>query len=243
MHDLDWADVWVGWTSVNIMSIHQRNIAEWYWMMLNGVRHVRHCTIHPYPWLSTSRHGRASSVPTQCSRSWAERWQPVVHGDGVRECPIWVGSVNVTDPDGPWRTLNQLISWVSKNLTYIQLSRHPWLWTELFALKMQRRSTRRFPIRLNPNAFLWIRTSSGSSGDNISSYQLHCSNLFQSDLVLALVQCHCHIVQGMIFGDEVLNRSVQLLRLFRQCPQCPATEDQISSKPFLQPNRFQIDSK
>jgi hypothetical protein len=47
----------------------------------------------------------------------------------------------------------------------------------------------------------------------------------------------------MIFGDEALNRSVQLLRLFRQCPQCPATEDQISSKPFLKPNRFQIDSK
>lgn len=48
---------------------------------------------------------------------------------------------------------------------------------------------------------------------HISSYQLHCSNLFQSHLVLALVQCHCHIVQGMIFGDEALNRSVQLLRL------------------------------
>ena len=202
MHDLDWADVWVGWTSVNIMNIHQRNIAEWYWMMLNGVRHVRHCTIHPYPWLSTSRHGRASSVPTQCSRSWAERWQPVVHGDGVRECPIWVGSVNVTDPDGPWRTLNQLISWVSKNLTYIQLSRHPWLWTELFALKMQRRSTRRFPIRLNPNAFLWIRTSSGSSGDNISSYQLISAPLFQS-VPIRFGPCPCAMPLSHRSGNDL----------------------------------------
>ena len=156
----------------------------------------------------------------------------------------------ISECDGPWRTLDQLISWVSNGFQDVYPAVQTPLALKLFALKMQRRSTRRFPIRLNPNVFLWIRTSSGSSGDNISSYQLISAPLFQS-VPIPFGQfgpCPCAMPLSHRSGNDLWWWSLEPFgsapqAVSRQCPQCPATEDPISPKPFLQPNRFQTDSK
>lgn len=93
----------VSW--MNISEHHEHPSAEYSWMILNDAewcspRSPLHHSPIPMVIHLPSWPGCVQRAGWLCSRSWAERWQPVVW-----ECPIWVGFVNVTDPDGPW------ISW------------------------------------------------------------------------------------------------------------------------------------